>query len=541
MVKKILTIYKNIPTPAKASIWFTAMTVLQKGISFLVIPIYTRLLTPSEYGYYAIYLSWFSILSIFATLNLQAGVFNNGMMKWENDRERYISSMQGLSTLSTVLVFTVFFLGKNLFLNATGIDLPLLFALFIALFFTQSFRYWSAYQRYNFAYKKLVAVTIFQSLLIPTLGVFLIYLLPKKQYGIVFANVIGNAMGNSSESIENDITFELEKNIIIDTTYLSFFDDGYVVIDGFEELNGKLLMSSMFEQMSVDIYDDHGINVFSQEIPPSFNWNTSSIGLLYGDNYVEIKATEPDGTVMQKNFLLRCYTPDFNDNLMIDRDDDDGDGLINYIENYFGTDINNPDSDVDGLTDFQEIYDSSTDPLLWDTDENGISDGEEDNDGDGLDNITEYIIGSYIYAVDSDMDGLTDYDEYNLFHTSPLSADTDGDTLTDKEELDFGTSPLLYDTNDNGISDADEKYTTELDITEMGVYYDPNVYPTLSFNSDVKNTLSVTMETYDNDVLINGGMTGYIGCAYTFTSERQFDSAVMNKVLKLLLAGRIID
>lgn len=343
-----------------------------------------------------------------------------------------------------------------------------------------------------------------------------------------FANVIGNAMGNSSESIENDITFELEKNIIIDTTYLSFFDDGYVVIDGFEELNGKLLMSSMFEQMSVDIYDDHGINVFSQEIPPSFNWNTSSIGLLYGDNYVEIKATEPDGTVMQKNFLLRCYTPDFNDNLMIDRDDDDGDGLINYIENYFGTDINNPDSDVDGLTDFQEIYDSSTDPLLWDTDENGISDGEEDNDGDGLDNITEYIIGSYIYAVDSDMDGLTDYDEYNLFHTSPLSADTDGDTLTDKEELDFGTSPLLYDTNDNGISDADEKYTTELDITEMGVYYDPNVYPTLSFNSDVKNTLSVTMETYDNDVLINGGMTGYIGCAYTFTSERQFDSAVMN-------------
>lgn len=191
MLKKYLTIYNKIPKPAKASLWFTVMTVLQKGISFLVIPIYTRLLTTSEYGYYSIYLSWFYILSIFATLNLQAGVFNNGMMKWENDRKRYISSMQGLSTLSTLVVFSIFFIGRNFFIKLAGIDMPLLVTLFIALLFTPSFRYWSAFQRYNFEYRKLVAVTLFQSLLIPVLGITFIYVLPQKQYGIIFANVIG--------------------------------------------------------------------------------------------------------------------------------------------------------------------------------------------------------------------------------------------------------------------------------------------------------------------------------------------------------------
>lgn len=191
MINKYLTIYKNIPKPAKASLWLTVMTVFQKGISFLAIPIYTRLLTPSDYGYYSIYLSWFYILCIFATLNLQAGVFNNGMLKWENDRKRYISSMQGLSSISTLIVFLIFLIGKNFFLKITGIDIVLLFCLFIALFFTPSFRYWSAYQRYNFEYRKLVCVTLIQAILIPVLGVILLFVLPQKKYGIILANVVG--------------------------------------------------------------------------------------------------------------------------------------------------------------------------------------------------------------------------------------------------------------------------------------------------------------------------------------------------------------
>ena len=75
--------------------------------------------------------------------------------------------------------------------------------------------------------------------------------------------------------------------------------------------------------------------------------------------------------------------------------DMDGDGLKSYEEIFGDTDYNNPDTDADRLTDYDEINIYKTDPTLTDT------------DGDGLD----------------------DYEEYNTWHTDQLVADTDGDGL----------------------------------------------------------------------------------------------------------------
>ncbi len=42
---------------------------------------------------------------------------------------------------------------------------------------------------------------------------------------------------------------------------------------------------------------------------------------------------------------------------------------------------------------------------------------------------------------DSDGDGLTDYDEINIYHTSAYLEDSDSDGLSDKQEVDGGTDP----------------------------------------------------------------------------------------------------
>ena len=97
--------YKKVSAPVKASIWFTVCNAIQKGISLLSTPIFTRLLTPEQYGTYTVYQSWYQIISIFATLNLFYGVFNNGMTKFPNDKRTFTSSMQGLSTTLTVCFF----------------------------------------------------------------------------------------------------------------------------------------------------------------------------------------------------------------------------------------------------------------------------------------------------------------------------------------------------------------------------------------------------------------------------------------------------
>lgn len=65
----------------------------------------------------------------------------------------------------------------------------------------------------------------------------------------------------------------------------------------------------------------------------------------------------------------------------------------------------------------------------------------DDPDGDGLTNTEELALGSDAHVYDTDGDGLSDYDEVNVHGTSPLRADSDGDTVSDPAELALGTNP----------------------------------------------------------------------------------------------------
>ena len=105
MVKKVIKIYNNLNIGVKASFWFTFCNFFQKGISMLSIPIFTRLMNTEQYGMYSVYQSWYSILTIIVTLNLFAGVYNRGLVKYEDDRNGFTSSMLGLSFLATLVFF----------------------------------------------------------------------------------------------------------------------------------------------------------------------------------------------------------------------------------------------------------------------------------------------------------------------------------------------------------------------------------------------------------------------------------------------------
>jgi len=57
--------------------------------------------------------------------------------------------------------------------------------------------------------------------------------------------------------------------------------------------------------------------------------------------------------------------------------DTDSDGLTDDEEKNLGTNLNNPDTDNDGLFDFEEVKVYQTNPIDPDTDKDGYKDGEE--------------------------------------------------------------------------------------------------------------------------------------------------------------------
>ncbi|MBE5878018.1 MAG: VWA domain-containing protein, partial [Lachnospiraceae bacterium] len=160
-----------------------------------------------------------------------------------------------------------------------------------------------------------------------------------------------------------------------------------------------------------------------------------------------------DATMEPQNYLLTDVSfvadEDVDVDIEIDMEkDSDDDGLADFIEDMIGTNTSDSDSDDDGLSDYVEFTLTETDPLLPDTDADGISDADEDYDADRLTNIEEILLGTSVNKTDSDRDGLSDYEEVSNYDTDATNYDTDGDTLSDGDEILLGLDPF------NPISDG---------------------------------------------------------------------------------------
>jgi formylglycine-generating enzyme required for sulfatase activity len=83
--------------------------------------------------------------------------------------------------------------------------------------------------------------------------------------------------------------------------------------------------------------------------------------------------------------------------------------------------------------------------------------GGMDTDGDGLSDADELEHGTDPESADTDGDGLPDGTEINDIGSDPLNTDTDEDDLSDAEEVnDKGTNPLSADSDEDSLSDSDE-------------------------------------------------------------------------------------
>ena len=93
-----------------------------------------------------------------------------------------------------------------------------------------------------------------------------------------------------------------------------------------------------------------------------------------------------------------------------------------------------PDADSDGMSDDWET--------LYGLDPSDPSDATEDTlDSDGLTNLDEFLNGTEPDNPDTDGDGLTDGEEVNNYGTDPTSTDSDGDGTSDSDEIANGTDP----------------------------------------------------------------------------------------------------
>ncbi len=270
-------------------------------------------------------------------------------------------------------------------------------------------------------------------------------------------------------------------------------DAGYLLHDG----DGLTVLEEYLA--GTDFQDDDSDNdgvLDGEDVYPlqsAYQYDSDSDGL-------------PDIFELQFFFLDPLYAADA-------ADDFDLDGLTNLQEFTRGLNLENQDSDLDGVPDGEDVeplnpryrFDSDNDglPDAWEI-ENGLDENTADRwldlDGDYATNLQEYLQGTLAntpdtdndnmqdgfdrypldprYTWDSDRDGMPDNweSEYGLNPSDILDgrADSDGDQVTNYQEFILGTSPLNPDSDYDLVPDNEDLFPTDrtkaLDSDNDGLY-----------------------------------------------------------------------
>lgn len=188
--KRVLNKYIDMPMQIKASFWFLVCGFLQKGVSIITTPIFTRLLTTAEYGQYNVFNSWLGIVSVFVTLQLYLGTFTQGMVKYESVKQKYASSLQGLN-LTLVIVWTAIYLLFHDFWNTLfKLTTVQMLAMLLMIWTTAVYNFWAVEQRVDFKYQRMVIITVIVTIAKPVVSIFFVILAIDK----VTARILGLAL-----------------------------------------------------------------------------------------------------------------------------------------------------------------------------------------------------------------------------------------------------------------------------------------------------------------------------------------------------------
>lgn len=143
----------------KASFWYLVSNIVLKGLGFITIPIFSRMLTKAEFGYYNNFTAWLSILTIIATLSLSSSLVR-ARFDFEDDLNSYVTSNLILGTLSVFGFFGVAYLNREVLVKIFALDFKYIIVMFLSILLLPAYNMFTQIQRFAYKYKIVVAITI---------------------------------------------------------------------------------------------------------------------------------------------------------------------------------------------------------------------------------------------------------------------------------------------------------------------------------------------------------------------------------------------
>lgn len=190
---KLLTKYKKMSKQLKVVFWFTFVGFLQRGISIITTPIFTRVLSTSDYGMFSVFNAYYTVIVIVATLYLHMGVINNAFVKETDSNEKIVSAFQSLSLVISGSFFVIAVIFRNILSELMGLPVVAVLIMFACFMFVEPYHTWVIYKRYQFDYVRPIVVSVLVSIFTPLISVIAV-VTTKGNQGI--ARIVSYALVN---------------------------------------------------------------------------------------------------------------------------------------------------------------------------------------------------------------------------------------------------------------------------------------------------------------------------------------------------------
>lgn len=166
----------------KAGFWYTFSNFLVKGIAFISMPLFTRLMSKSDIGLFSNITSWFTILSIVATLELYSSL-SIARFDFKEDLNSYISSNLVLGTILTFIFYILFIIFHNLISKYLMIDFFTLNIMFIYLLFYPSVQMFQMKNQFIYNHRPIIFVSLLSAISSTALSLVLVIFYSNKLIG----------------------------------------------------------------------------------------------------------------------------------------------------------------------------------------------------------------------------------------------------------------------------------------------------------------------------------------------------------------------
>ncbi|MCD7893158.1 MAG: oligosaccharide flippase family protein [Erysipelotrichaceae bacterium] len=203
----------------KAGFGYTIGNVLVKGIGFLTLPLFSRIMTTEEFGVYNVFVSYESILIVIVGLAMHTSI-QSANIEFKNKIDEYTSSISLLYIINAIILFIISLVFGAKISNILDFDYYAIILLVIYSFSSAILSLYNNKLSLQYSYKKYISISLINSLcnIIFSLALMFSLFSDNKAYG----RIVGSTVSITLVAITILLYFFHNAKPKVNLTYWSF-------------------------------------------------------------------------------------------------------------------------------------------------------------------------------------------------------------------------------------------------------------------------------------------------------------------------------